>query len=213
MKNRWLVLAILCGILLAPVLPVYAEDGKTGEPYPGTAICLPDAYLNKPGNCLPLGPSQTLTELAKKGITFPPRPLPAVNPPSELTKSPVQVAKINIEATEAANLYATLEDAVAGSNPIRQIPPGAGLRYVSYIQEARVNGKPFVLLKTGEWMRASPAGYVNFQGLVFQKTPANDFGWMFDHAKARSKPSWNAPEVGETLPARSGHPDIRCSPG
>lgn len=199
MRTRWLVLVIISSILLAPVLPAHAEDGKAGEPYPGTALCLPDAYLNDPGDCLPLGPSQTLTDLAKKGLTFPPRPLPAATPPRELTNSPVTVAKINIEATEAAQIYASLDDASSGNNPVRQIAPGTGLRYVSYVQVSRVNGKPFVQLKTGEWMRASPAGYSYFQGLAFQKTPANAFGWMVDHAKARSAPSWNAPEVGETL--------------
>src|SRR5512146_921679 len=107
MKSRWLVLAILFGMLLEPVMPAHADPGKTGEPFPGTALCLPDAYLSKPGDCLPLGPSQTLTDLAKIGLTFPPRPLPAVTPPSELTVSPVQIARLNLEATEPANIYAT----------------------------------------------------------------------------------------------------------
>lgn len=200
MKNRWLVLAILIGALLAPVLPVRAEDGKAAEPYPGAALCLPDAYLNSPGDCLPLGPSQTLTELAKKGLTYPPRPLPAANPPRDLTRSPVNIAKINLDATEPANLYATLDDAVAGNNPTRQISPGAGLRYVSYVQEARVNGKAFVQLKTGEWMRASPAAPSSyFQGLLFQKTPATSFGWVIDRIRARSSPSYNAPEAGDLI--------------
>jgi lipoprotein-anchoring transpeptidase ErfK/SrfK len=204
MKHRWLVLAALLGTLLAspfaqPAIPARAENGKAGEPFQGEALCLPGAYLSLPGDCLPLGPSQTLTDLAKKGLTFPPRPLPAAAPPSDLTKSPVLIARINIEATEPAQIYASLDDAVAGNNPVRQIAPGTGLRYVSYVQESRVNGKPFVQLKSGEWMRASPAGYSFFQGLLFQKTPANAFGWMVDHARARTQPNWNAPEVGETI--------------
>lgn len=199
MRNPFMVLVMLLSVLLTAFTPVNAQDGDTGEPYTGTALCLPDAYINPPGDCLPLGPSQTLTDLAQKGLTFPPRPLPATTPPRDLTVSPVMVAKINIEDTEPANIYATLDDAAAGSNPVRQIAPGAGLRYVSYVQESRINGKPFVQLKTGEWMRASPAGYSYFQGLVFSKTPSNSFGWMVDHAKAHSSPSWNAPEVGETL--------------
>jgi hypothetical protein len=199
MKHRWLALIILSSILLTTAWPAQAENGKTGEPYPGEALCLPDAYLTLPGDCLPLGPSQTLTSLAKKGLTYPPRPLPAAAPARELTESPVHVARINIGATEAASVYATLDDAAAGTNPVRQIAPGTGLRYVSYIQVAQVNGNPFVQLKSGEWMRASPAGYSYFQGLAFQKTPANQFGWIVNPAKARSQPSWNAPEVGETL--------------
>lgn len=200
MNYRWWVLVILLpAALLAYPQTARAESGTTSEPYPGQAICMPDVYLNTPSGCLPLGPSQTLTSLAKMGITFPPRPLPAIHPSQDLTKSPVNIAKINIDKTEPARLYGNLEDARTGNNPVRQIAAGAGLRYVSYINQAIVDGNPFVQLKTGEWMRASPAGYSFFQGLVFQKTPANGFGWMVDHARPRSQPRWNAPEVGDKL--------------
>lgn len=199
MISRWLVLVIMLGSLLPSAGTASAAQASTGEPYTGMAVCLPDVYYTTPSDCLPLGPSQTLTSLAKVGLTYPPRPLPAVKPPQELTVNPVQIARINIDKADPAKIFATLDDAAAGNNPVRQIAPGAGLRYVSYINEQRVDGKPFVQLKTGEWMRASPAGYSYFQGLAFQKTPANGFGWMVDHARPRSKPSWNAPEVGEKL--------------
>ena len=75
------LVALMLGTTAATfAAPLFAGDGKTGEPYPGSALCLPDAYLNTPGDCLPLGPSQTLTALAQKGLTFPPRPLPAAHP-------------------------------------------------------------------------------------------------------------------------------------
>lgn len=199
MKYRWLVPVLLFGALLAFTRPASADDGKTSEPYPGEAICLPDVYLNNPGDCLPLGPSQTLTAMAQLGLTIPPKPLPAVTPPAELTKSPVQIAKLNIASTDPAYIYGSLEDAASGNNPVRQIAAGEGLRYVSYISVAEVNGNSFVQLKSGEWMRASPSGYSYYQGLLFKKTPQNDFGWMIDRIKARSGPSWNAPEIGEEL--------------
>ncbi len=141
----------------------------------------------------------TLTQLAQQGISYPPRPLPASRPPRELTQNPVYIAKLNLQANEPGYVYGTLEDATRGNNPVRTIAPGEGLRYVSYIQKVNVDGNNFVQLKTGEWMRASPAGYSYFQGLVFHKTPITGFGWMIDHATARSQPSWNAPEVGEIL--------------
>ncbi len=138
--------------------------------------------------------------LAKKGLTFPPRPLPAVKPPSDLTKSPISIAKINIGPTEPAQIYGSLDDAVAGSNPTRSIAPGNGLRYVSYVQEARVDGKPFVQLKSGEWMRASPAApSSNFQGLIFTKTPSTAFGWVIDRIRAYSRPDYNSPAVGDLI--------------
>jgi hypothetical protein len=199
--NPVLFLAALLASAVLLGLPgqARAQSGPGAEPYNGASICLPDAFLADPGSCLPLGPSQTLTSMAQRGLAYPPRPLPAFAPPRELTASPVNVAKINIDETEPAKIYATLEDAAAGNNPTRSIAPGTGLRFVSYIQEARVNGKPFVMLKSGEWIRASPAGYSFFQGLLFHKTPYNDFGWMIDRIRARSAPSWNAPEVGEEM--------------
>jgi hypothetical protein len=199
MKRFWLVLVILVGALLTISRTAQAASSDAGEPFTGTALCLPDAYLIEPAECLPLGPSVTLKAMAQRGMSYPPLPLPASRPPREMTINPVTLAKINIEDTLPAKIFATLEDAVSGNNPVRTIAPGYGLRYVSYINVTRVEGKAYVQLKTGEWMRASPAGYSYFQGLLFHKNPANDFGWMVDHARARSRPSWNAPEVGETL--------------
>jgi len=199
MKRIFLVLALLIGLLLVVYQTAQAESAEVGEPYTGTVLCLPDAYLQTPGDCLPLGPSVTLTELAQQGISYPPRPLPASHPPRELTHNPAFIAKLNLADNEPGYVYGSLDDAASSSNPVRTIAPGEGLRYVSYIQQRDVNGKPFVQLKTGEWMRASPAGYSYFQGLVFHKTPTTGFGWMVDHARPRSQPGWNAPEVGETL--------------
>lgn len=200
MKLHWIIPILTLSVLLAFPHIVQAQEITTNpEPYQGASVCLPDAFLSDPGSCLPLGPSQTLTDMAKIGLTFPPRPLPASPPPRELTTSPVFIAKINIEDTEPAQIYGSLDDAAAGTNPVRSIAPGAGLRYVSYITESQVNGNSFVQLKSGEWMRASPAGYSYFQGLLFQKTPSNSFGWMVDHARPRTSPSWNAPETGQQL--------------
>lgn len=199
MKRLFLVLGLLLGALLVHIDTAGAQAGEPPEPYMGSTLCLPAAYLSAPSDCLALGPSQTLTDLAQQGISYPPKPLPAVKPPRDLTASPVTVAKINIESIEPAYIYGSLDDAAAGTNPVRQIAPGEGLRYVSYIREERVNGKPFVMLKTGEWMRASPAGYSYFQGLQFSKTPNTAFGWVIDHIRARSAPSWTAPEVGEMI--------------
>ena len=200
MNTRWLtpILTLIAVLVISNTVLAQGIENPP-EPYTGSAVCLPDAFLTEPGNCMALGPSQTLTDMAKIGLTYPPRPLPASPPPRELASSPVFVAKINIGDTEPAMIYGTLEDAAAGNNPVRQIAPGAGLRYVSYIREQRINDKPFVQLKSGEWMRASPAGYPSFQGLVFHKTPSNDFGWMVDHARPKVSPSWNAPETGTQL--------------
>lgn len=205
MSVRILALTALLSILLtaAPASIASADHQATGDPYFGSSLCLPDAYLDLPVDCLALGPSQTLTDLAKKGLTFPPRPLSASAPPSALTQIPSPVARINVAKDTPALIYGSIDDARANNNPLREIPAGAGLRYVSYIQATKVDGKWYVQLKTGEWMRASPSGYSYFQGLAFQKTPPNDFGWVIDRIHARSAPSWNAPEVGDEIAQNS----------
>lgn len=186
-------------LLLIPQ-PAVAQSSFTSESFTGETICLPEAYLQTPGECLPLGPSQTLTELARQGISYPPRPLPASKPPAELAISPVQVARINIDPSQPLKVYATLDDAVAGNNPTRQIAPGA-LRYVSYIQMSEVNGNAYVMLRSGEWVRASPSGYPNLQGLAFRQTPATGFGWAIETIRPYSVPGdWNSQASSGDIP-------------
>ena len=190
------LLLILSGFLSSPT-PSQAQNGS--EPYTGAALCLPDVFMAPTSDCIPGGPSQVLTDLAKAGMSYPARPLPAVHPPIELTVNPVTLARINLPATEPAGIFSSLDAAVDGSHPTRTISPGSGLRYVSIINVQKVNGKPYVQIKSGEWMRASPAGYSYFQGLLFSRTPSNSFGWMVDHARARSAPGYNNPEVGDLI--------------
>lgn len=175
--------------------PVSAQNGESWQ---GMPLCLPDAYLYDPVDCLPLGPSSRLTEMAQIGLSFPARPLPAVKPDPELTVSPVSIARINLDRTESAPLYATFEDATQGTNSTRSIDPGE-LRYVSYINVAFYNDNPYVQLRSGEWMRASPVAYSDFQGLEFTRTPRNSFGWITDKAEVRTAPTYAAPLVNKTL--------------
>lgn len=194
----FIALAVSTAVLLFPQT-AFAQNLAPEEPYTGIPVCLPDAYLVSPADCLPFGPSETLTALALKGESYPPKPLPAARPPAEWLKSPVMVAKYNGDPVEPIRVYGSLEDAAAGNNPVRTIPPGRGLHYVSYINEALVDGKPYVQLKSGEWVRASPAGLSSFQGLLFNKTPSTSFGWVIDTIQARSAPSFTAPEVGDII--------------
>lgn len=194
-----ILLIIQLGAMLSLPQIAQAQSVVPDEPYPGMPVCLPDIYLSAPSNCLPLGPSKTLTEMAQKGESFPPKPLPIVKPSADWLKSPIMVAKYNGDPLEPVKVFSSLDEAVAGNNPVRTIAPGRGLHYVSYVYEVRVDGKPYVQLKSGEWVRASPAGFSSFQGLLFSKTPSTAFGWVIDTIRARSAPSFTAPEVGETI--------------
>ncbi len=191
-----LTLTLVAIALLAQPASVQAQsDPPNGTNKP---LCLPGVYFSDPLDCLPLGPSQQITELARQGIPMPQRPLPAFKPEPELTVSPVTLARINLPENEPTPLYASFEDATEGRNPTRFIPPGV-TRYVSYIAVRYYNDKPYVRIKSGEWLRASPVAYSNFQGLVFKKTPQNSFGWIIDQAEVRTAPGYQAAKTSQVL--------------
>lgn len=193
-----LILIGLLAALLSPPGVAAAQTAPGAEPYASKPLCLPDAYLIQPVDCLALGPAQRITELARKGMTFPPSPLPAVVPDKSLTISPVRIARINLDKSEQAAVYATFEDATQGFNPTRYIAPGP-LRYVSYIDVQYYNDKPYIRLSSGEWMRASPIAYSDFQGLQFSETPRNSFGWIVDTAEVYTAPGYASPKTGRKL--------------
>lgn len=147
------------------------------------ALCLPGAYLNPPENCLPIGPSTYLTQLAQEGIRLPLQPLPAKPADPSLAYTPYQYARL--KEGIAVPLYASLEDAIAGRNPSQYIEAGE-LRFVSYIEEANTNDTPkpdFFRLRSGLWISAQDVaqrerGMIRFQGLTFTAPPENDFGWI-----------------------------------
>ncbi len=196
-----LVVCMLVTLLPAP-LSVDAQSAVNPKPesYAGEALCLPGVYLQATDDCLPLGPSTFLTEMARKGMRFPQRPLPAYHPGPELDKVDVRYARISLPNEEQAPVYGSLDAAVTGESPSRFMSPGL-LRYVSFTQQQDVNDGHYVLLKSGEWMRASPAALgSDFQGLVFKENPRTAFGWIVEKAEVRSAPGYDAPVLNVTYP-------------
>jgi lipoprotein-anchoring transpeptidase ErfK/SrfK len=176
---------------LFPPAGVMAQGTVPGEePESGAVVCAPDVYPEPPGDCLPLGPSTYLTEMAKLGLTFPERALPAYKPDPALTQLPY--------------LYFMLEEDVV---PILNGPGGGetgqafqpGFVYVSYVDRIE-SGGVYYLLQNGGWIpgKGSRIGdYSRFQGLQFKKTPPNAFAWpltyYIDKIPVYSAPSYNAP--------------------
>lgn len=200
-----ILIGFFAALLLAGLsfLPVSADDAQptgSAEPYFGQVLCLPGAQLGAQSDCLALGPSQVLTSLAKRGIEYPFKPLPATRPDPSLNNAGIYIAKINIPKDEQAKIYSSLEDAANGANPSGYLEAGRNI-YVSYIQQADVNGGHYLLLKDGGWVRASPlaASASYFQGLLFHENPTTPFGWIVEPVITRSAPSYAAPEDGRAL--------------
>jgi len=198
MKRFLLVIGFLGLISLAPGAG-FAQAGEPSlqqqdEGYFNLPLCLPG--MQSDGTCLMYGPAQTVAEMRAEGFPYPPREIPAAYLPADYGVMPVLIAKINLAEYESAPIYGSFEDAVAGTNPVSQIAPGT-LRFISYIDRMDYNGKPYLQLSTGGWMRAAPAAYTDFKGLIFFENPRNDFGWIVDQTPSYRSPSFDAQVTGK----------------
>ncbi len=198
-KRVFLILFFLCGLLEGVgLIEGKAAPADEQEPPFGNVLCQPGVYQNISTDCLALGPSEFLTDIAQLGIIYPPRPLPAYHPGPQYDQVSVKFAKINAEPTEPIPIYSSLEDAVSSNNPLRYLGNGV-LRYVSYKNQVDMGGGHYVQLQSGEWMRASPAALSNFQGLVFTQLPKNSFGWIVERTHTRREPNYQSPESEKVL--------------
>jgi hypothetical protein len=152
--------------------------------------------MNPPDDCLPLGPSSYLTELARMGIPYPIRPLPATASDPALANVPYSYFKVD---AEGAPLYPSLDAAVAKGGAGRYLFPG--FIYIAYADRVDTGQGVFYLTSSGGWMpgKGSRFSYSNFQGLVFKSMPRNAFGWVLAEAPIKIAPGYNSSETGKIL--------------
>ena len=178
---------LIIGILLSwlarhPAIPAAAANEESA-PQSGTVLCLPGIYAIDPQYCLPLGPSEVRTQNAQQGYILPLPPLPANKPDRALVGVPFRYAML--KDNEPTPVYESMEDARARNNPVSTIVPGE-LRYIAYLDSVDTDnsGKPnYFHLTSGGWISVnSVATRISavpwFQGLTFQQTPHNSFGWI-----------------------------------
>ncbi len=175
-----------------PVLPKYKVS------YQGLPVCPPGVYLTPPADCLPYGPSAVLTDWARKGMVLPLRPLPVYKPDASYLAVDRQYAKLNILPGTQAAYYPNIESAVQGWGALNTLPPGETL-YITYKNVSYYENNPYLQNERGEWIRASPTTFSQFQGLLFKRTPTNDFGWIIDPTNPMREPSIFAQVVNEPL--------------
>lgn len=198
--KRLLQLILLLSVLSSPAAPGFAQtitkpSTLEEESYFGLPLCLPG--MQNDGTCLFYGPAQTVAAMAEAGFPYPPRELPAAHLPADYGEMPVFIARVNLPENEPAPIYGSFEDAVAGVNPVDQIAPGR-MRWISYVTRQDHNKNPYLQLASGGWMRASPAAYTNFRGLLFYENPRNDFGWIISETPSYHEPSFDAPTYERT---------------
>lgn len=195
--------AVIVIFTALPEMPASAQENGPSEDNAGAVVCAPDIYIQAPDDCLPLGPSEYLTEMARLGMTFPLEPLPYNKPDPSLRILPYLYYKVNSDT--GTGFYPSLGAAQSKSGAIRIIPPGAIL-YVVYYDVADTGKRGiYFQLPSGEWMPGdgSRVSLPEAQpGVEFYSTPASAFGWILEpETPVRSQPS--------TLP---GNPIIRTLP-
>lgn len=166
--------------LSSPMLPLQAYKGTTGTPT-SIHLCLPGIYHTDPQDCVPLGPSTYLTQMANLGISFPLQPLPSQPVDATLGEVPFSYANLGEEPTP---VYTSLQDAIEEKNAIHTIAPG-GLRFVSFIDYTDTNNGRIFHLHDETWVRVSsrvsiPHSYPG--GIELGRTPAHSFGWILPFA-------------------------------
>jgi lipoprotein-anchoring transpeptidase ErfK/SrfK len=195
MKRIFFLLIILSlTVVTSPTYKATAQQISQGEESEsGAVVCEPSAYREASDNCVPLGPSQYLMEMAKLGMTFPQRPLPASKPDPNLSQLPYRYFKLE---DDYVPIYSSAGERGTGIN---QFPPG--FVYISYIDRADVNGI-YYLMENGGWIpgKGERIGEIpTFQGLEFFSTPRNSFGWPFEQIPVKSAPGYSAPNTNEWL--------------
>jgi hypothetical protein len=181
-------------IMTTSIQTVHAQDlVPADEPDSGGVVCEPGIYLSEPTDCQPLGPSKYLTDLARLGMTFPPRPLPASKPDPGLAQLPFYYFHLD---KDYVPIYSSPGEKGPGA---QQFPPG--FIYISYIDRVDQNGV-YYLMQNGGWIPGKGARVSeisNFQGLEFHATPRNSFGWAFEQIPILNAPGYNTGKTGKQI--------------
>jgi hypothetical protein len=201
MRRIFLLLGLVTFLLTSSgVVPAKAEFSKaaTLADFAGDVICLPGVYLTEPDACLPVGPSQVLTQLAKEGIVYPAPSLPVSKPSTSLNEIPYQYAKIT---SPSAPLYGSPAQADAR---VPSFKLAGATRYISYNNITQTENGKYFLSSSGLWVDGGDLARASvqvFQGVVVHDTPKTQFGWILTNGHPRATPDFNVPELKrEVLP-------------
>jgi hypothetical protein len=189
MKRIPILLTILSLTLsLYPAQYSIAQAAQLPENNSGAVLCTPDAYLQSPDDCVPLGPSQYLTDMARLGMEMPLRPLNISHPDPALGDLPYHYYKVDNTGTA---FYPSLEAARAKSGASQTLAPGAFF-YVVYAQRLDTEKGTYFLLPSGEYMPGDGSTVsvsAPMPGVEIQETPRTPFGWVYNPTPIRREPN------------------------
>ena len=205
MKRIVLVFSLL--LLLAFHFSALAAPGQPASPAAAdssTALCLPGIYLDDPGDCLPGGPSAYYTEMSELGITFPMTSVVTSKPDPSLTQLDTRYGEVR---NPKAPVFGSIEEANNGKKSAAIQTINSSFAYISYTDEAVVDGKRFYMIQPSAWMRANDISRLGavplFQGLLIRQTPDHAFGWVINYRSPDPVQSKRTP--GYQLQDYTGH--------
>ena len=175
MKRFLLVSVLLACASLFLVLPALAEGNDP------PVLCLPGIYYDQPDDCLIAGPSTYLTQMARKGITFPLAPMSATPIDPLLSQVSNRYGKVN---RENAPIYNSVDEALKGKRGASTRAINSSFSYISYSEEQIVNGKRFFSIASGGWMTNGDVSRIGAlpheHGYTFSETPAYTIGFVLN---------------------------------
>ena len=178
-------------VSLAPRIALAGEAVGTPEKesYSGDVLCLPETFEFQNVDCQLLGPGAYLARMGQLGITFPLQAIHAQSPDPSLTYVDVRYGQV---VTPNAPVFASLEDAMKRGEVVRRID--SPYSFISYTDEALVDGRRFYMVEFGGWMTANDISRIGapslFQGLLFRHAPERPFGWILYPTKVKRTPGF-----------------------
>lgn len=187
-------LLALAAAFSAPGGAAGEQEAPEPEPYAGEALCVPSRNHPTSGNCLEMGPAAYLERMRRLGITFPMSPFPGRSPDPALTAIDIRYGEVVVPN---APVFASLEDALKRKEVARRID--SPYSFISYSDEAVVDGRRFYMVEYGGWMTANEISRIGapsrFQGLIFNQTPSRPVGWILYPIKTRLAPGFQSEDA------------------
>jgi hypothetical protein len=206
MSRKTFLTLTLIALTLLPLPPSSAAASDLEpvvayqEPDSGSILCPTGSYASAPDDCLPLGPSASIADLAQTGIPWPIIPLPAYAPDPALGEIPFSYFKVDPAGTY---VFPTIAAAETDATSDTMIGPGR-IVYVAYQDRVENDIGVYYYLQDGGWIRgegarASTDFYPPLQGLLFSSTPENSFGWVKEpNIPSRTVPGYSGPLTDNT---------------
>jgi hypothetical protein len=189
-RNILLVPLLYIISMFYPIKNIEAADlASENTSSPGEILCLPNTFGYTANGCTNLGPSAYISRMADLGLTFPLQIENGTKPDPSLTYVNFRYGEVT---RQNAKVYASLDDAIKNGEVVRRVD--SPYSFISYSDEAVVDGKRYYMVDFGGWMTANDISRIGtpslFQGKEYSQTPKHDFGWITFPIESKHSPGF-----------------------